>query len=108
MNDDDFRPDDVVLPEDLLQEDEDIYIDDQSGELDVSGDNMDLEADDDTGEMIEDVLGQEPKPGIPYSMADEIEVAELKRRGLIDDDDLEDNGELAEGENDDGSFEDDL
>ena len=67
---------DDKLPEDLESED------DASGESSVSGSAPDPDSDDDTAAELADVIGNEPEPGKPFSLADEVEKDEMERRGI--------------------------
>jgi hypothetical protein len=60
------------LPQPPYEEDEESF----------AGSAPDPEADDDTHEMVEDVIGNEPVPGKPFSLADEVEKDENERRGI--------------------------
>lgn len=42
----------------------------------VSGSAPTPTADDDVGEMVKEVIGNEPEPGKPFSLADEVEADE--------------------------------
>lgn len=39
----------------------------------ISGSNPSTESDDDLSEAVEEVIGNEPQPGKPFSLADEVE-----------------------------------
>ena len=58
------------------------------GEESVSGSAPLTSSDDDTSEALGDVIGNEPEPGKPFSLAEEMEKDELDRRG-IDKEDLD-------------------
>lgn len=63
------------------EEKEDEVVDD-SGESSISGSAPDPSSDDDIEEDVADVIGNKPKAGVPFSLADEVEKDELDRRGL--------------------------
>lgn len=54
----------------------------QSDDETLGGSAQDLETDDDTEEMLEDVIGNKPEPGEPFSIAEEVEKDEKSRRLL--------------------------
>ncbi len=43
------------------------------GERAISGSTPGVESDDDVEEVVEDVIGNKPKPGVPFSIAQEVE-----------------------------------
>lgn len=45
----------------------------EEGEHSVSGSAPSTTSDDDVSEMVEDVIGNKPKPGKPFSIAEEVE-----------------------------------
>lgn len=54
----------------------------QQGEEEASGSAPGVTSDDDVGEMVEEVTGEEPEPGKPFSIAEEVEKDEKARRGM--------------------------
>jgi hypothetical protein len=62
---------------------EDVPIDDSlDGEESVSGSAPSVTSDDDVDEMVENVFGNQPIPGEPFTMDDEIISDEMRRRGM--------------------------
>lgn len=80
MTDDQKTLDDVVL------DDNQTDAPDDTGQDSVSGSNPATTSDDDVGEAVEQVIGNKPVPGEPFSLADEIEKDELDRRGITQED----------------------
>jgi hypothetical protein len=70
------HPDDIKKE---LEEQEDAYYGDET----VSGSNPNPAkvTQNDTEDNIEDVTGNEPKAGVPFSLADEVDDDEMARRG---------------------------
>jgi hypothetical protein len=54
------------VKKEIEKEKDDVY-----GDESVGGSQMGLDKDDDTTEMVEDVTGNKPTEGKPYSIADE-------------------------------------
>ncbi|MCH7951496.1 hypothetical protein IH980_02055 [Patescibacteria group bacterium] len=62
------EPDDVAS-----EEAESLLTPAEEGERSVSGSAPATTSDDDVGQMVKDVIGNEPVPGKPFSIADEVE-----------------------------------
>lgn len=53
------------------------------GEGEMGGSAPEPTSDDDTGEALGEAIGNEPKEGEPFSIAEEVEKDEKSRRGMI-------------------------
>ena len=69
---------------DDLQSEEDVLTPADAGEQSASGSSPATTSDDDVGEMVEETLGEEPVPGKPFTLADQMEKAEKSRRSMPD------------------------
>lgn len=63
-------------------QDDNIDEPEEYGEDKVSGSTPSVTADDDVTKNVEEVIGNKPEPGKPFSMAEEVEKDELDRRGI--------------------------
>ena len=60
------------LPEEV-QIEEDLLTPSEKGERSASGSQPATTSDDDVAQMVKDVIGNEPVPGKPFSIAEEVE-----------------------------------
>ena len=59
----------------IEEEDKRVY-----GETTISGSMPDPESDDDIKDAVKDITGEEPKDGVPFSIAEEVKKDEAARR----------------------------
>ncbi len=74
--------DDIQKQHDVLIPEKDERTQEEIGEESALGSSPVPTSDDDTGEVLEGVIGNEPEPGKPFTIAKEVEKDEKARRDV--------------------------